>query len=78
LLARAKRRVAARLNSRAMEADSKQSSICGYLAAMLLCGLALNALFGWRWADPVAALAMLPIIIKEGIEGLRGETCGCH
>ncbi|HXR49002.1 MAG TPA: cation transporter [Candidatus Limnocylindrales bacterium] len=78
LLARAKRRIAARLDSRAMEADSKQSSICGYLAAILLCGLALNALFGWWWADPVAALVMLPIIIKEGVEGLRGETCGCH
>lgn len=78
LLARAKRRVAARLDSRAMEADSKQSSICGYLAAILLCGLALNALFGWWWADPAAALAMLPIIIKEGVEALRGESCGCH
>jgi len=78
LLARAKRRVAVRLNSRAMEADSKQSSICAYLAAILLCGLALNALLGWWWADPVAALVMLPIIIKEGIEGLRGESCDCH
>ncbi len=78
LLARAKRRVAARLNSAAMKADSKQSSICAYLAAILLCGLALNALFGWWWADPVAALVMLPIIIKEGFEALRGESCGCH
>jgi divalent metal cation (Fe/Co/Zn/Cd) transporter len=78
LLARAKRRVAARLNSRAMEADSKQSSICAYLAAILLCGLALNALFGWWWADPVAALMMLPIIFKEGLEALRGESCDCH
>lgn len=78
LLARAKRRVAARLNSRAMEADSQQSSICGYLAAILLGGLALNALFGWWWADPTAALVMLPIIIKEGIEALRGESCDCH
>ena len=78
LIARAKRRVAARLNSRAMQADSKQSSICAYLAAIVLCGLALNALFGWWWADPVAALVMLPIIIKEGIEALRGESCGCH
>ena len=78
LLARAKRRIATRLDSRAMEADSKQSSICGYLAAILLCGLALNALFGWWWADPVAALTMLPIIIKEGFEALRGETCSCH
>jgi divalent metal cation (Fe/Co/Zn/Cd) transporter len=78
LLARAKRRVAARLNSRAMEADSQQSFICAYLAAIVLGGLALNAIFGWWWADPVAALAMLPIIIKEGIEALRGETCDCH
>lgn len=78
LIACAKRRVAVRLNSRAMEADSKQSSICAYLAAILLCGLALNALFAWWWADPVAALVMLPIIIKEGIEALLGESCGCH
>jgi divalent metal cation (Fe/Co/Zn/Cd) transporter len=78
LLARAKRRVAARLNSRALKADSRQSSICAYLAAILLCGLALNALLGWWWADPVAALVMLPIIIKEGVEAVRGETCGCH
>jgi divalent metal cation (Fe/Co/Zn/Cd) transporter len=77
LIARTKRRIAVRLNSGAMEADSKQSSLCAYLAAILLCGLALNALFGWWWADPVAALVMLPIIIKEGVEGLRGEACGC-
>ena len=77
LLARAKRRVAARLGSRALDADSRQSSICGYLAAILLGGLALNALFGWWWADPVAALAMVPIILKEGVEALRGEGCAC-
>jgi divalent metal cation (Fe/Co/Zn/Cd) transporter len=78
LLARAKRRIAGQLNSRSMEADAQQSSICGYLAAILLGGLALNALFGWWWADPVAALVMLPIIIKEGVEALRGEGCGCR
>lgn len=78
LLARAKRRIAGRINSAAMKADSQQSAICGYLAAILLCGLALNAVFGWWWADPVAALLMLPIILKEGTEALRGETCGCH
>jgi divalent metal cation (Fe/Co/Zn/Cd) transporter len=78
LLARAKRRLAARLDSAAMKADSQQSSICAYLAAILLGGLTLNALFGWWWADPVATLGMLPIIIKEGIEALRGEVCGCH
>lgn len=80
-LARAKRRVAARLNSRAMEADSRQTDICAYLSAILLGGLLLNALLGWWWADPVAALVMVPIIAKEGIEALRGESCdecGCH
>ena len=75
ILARAKRRVASDLNSRAMLADSKQTDICAYLSAILLGGLILNALFGFWWADPVAALVMLPIIIKEGIEGLRGESC---
>jgi divalent metal cation (Fe/Co/Zn/Cd) transporter len=75
LLARAKRRVAARLDSDALHADSHQSDICAYLSVILLVGLALNALFGWWWADPVAALCMLPIIIKEGFAGLRGESC---
>jgi len=75
LLARAKRRVAAKLSSRAMRADSRQTDICAYLSVILLAGLGLNVLFGWWWADPIAALGMLPIILKEGIEGLRGETC---
>jgi divalent metal cation (Fe/Co/Zn/Cd) transporter len=62
-----------------MAADSTQTDICAYLSAILLGGLGLNALFGWWWADPVAALIMAPIIAKEGIEALRGETCGdCH
>lgn len=82
LIARAKRRVASQLSSRALAADSRQTDICAYLSAILLAGLALNALFGWWWADPVAALVMTPIIVKEGIEALRGETCcdegACH
>lgn len=79
LLARAKRKVAAVINSRALKADSRQTDICAYLSAILLTGLGLNAMFGWWWADPVAALLMTPIIAKEGIEALRGETCGdCH
>jgi len=82
LLAREKRKVAASLNSRAMEADSRQTDICAYLSAILLGGLLLNAIFGWWWADPVAALIMVPIIAKEGIGALRGETCcdtgDCH
>lgn len=77
LLARAKRRVASQLRSGALEADSRQSSICAYLAGILLGGLALNALLGWWWADPLAALIMVPIILKEGVDAMRGETCSC-
>jgi divalent metal cation (Fe/Co/Zn/Cd) transporter len=80
LLARAKKDVGVKLGSRAMVADSKQTNICAYLSVILLAGLILNAFFGWWWADPVAALVMIPIIVKEGIEGLRGEVCddGCR
>jgi divalent metal cation (Fe/Co/Zn/Cd) transporter len=79
VLARAKRRVARGLQSRALEADAAQTSLCAYLSVIALAGVGLNAAFGWWWADPVAALAMLPIIGKEGMEGLRGEAeCGCH
>src|SRR6202022_2852253 len=75
LLARAKRRAAANLQSDALHADSHQSDICAYLAVILLGGLGLNALFGWWWADPVAALCMVPIILREAIRGLRGQPC---
>jgi divalent metal cation (Fe/Co/Zn/Cd) transporter len=75
LLARAKRRVASRITSRALHADSRQTDLCAYLSATLLIGLTLNALLGWWWADPAAALVMVPIIVHEGLEGLRGETC---
>ncbi len=79
ILARAKRRSAANLNSRAMKADSRQTDLCAYLSAILLGGLLLNALLGWWWADPVAALIMVPIIAREGFAGLRGEVCNdCH
>jgi divalent metal cation (Fe/Co/Zn/Cd) transporter len=79
LLARAKRRVAARLESGALRADSRQTDLCAWLSGILLGGLALNALWGWWWADPAAALLMVPIIAREGIEALRGEHCadGC-
>ena len=73
LLARAKRRVASSLGSRALTADARQTTLCTYLSVIVLGGLALNALLGWWWADPVAALVMVPIIAKEGVEGLRGE-----
>ena len=78
LLARAKRRVASRLNSGALHADSRQTDICAYLSAVLLGGLLLNALLHWWWADPVAGLIMVPLIVREGVESLRGKTCCDH
>lgn len=78
VLARAKRKVAARLNSASLTADSRQTDLCAWLAGIVLMGLALNAAFGWWWADPVAALGMAPIIVREGLQALRGEVCsGC-
>ena len=74
ILARAKRRVARAMTSRALEADAMQTSLCAYLSVIALAGVALNTALGWWWADPVAALAMVPIIAKEGVEGVRGEA----
>ena len=74
-LARRKRAVASAIGSKALESDSRQTSLCAYLSAILLGGLLLNALLGWWWADPVAALVMVPIIGGEGVEALRGERC---
>jgi len=78
LLARAKRRVAVAMGSRALAADARQTDLCMYLSAILLGGLGLHALLGWWWADPVAALIMVPIIVREGVLALRGEACACH
>jgi divalent metal cation (Fe/Co/Zn/Cd) transporter len=75
LLARAKRRVGTALGSAAMHADAKQTEFCTYLSGILLVGLSLNALFHLWWADPAAGLIMVPIIAKEGIEGLQGKAC---
>jgi divalent metal cation (Fe/Co/Zn/Cd) transporter len=75
LLGRAKRQVARELGSGALRSDSRQADFCAYLAAVLLVGLALNWLLGWWWADPAAALVMVPIIANEGVQGLRGEAC---
>jgi divalent metal cation (Fe/Co/Zn/Cd) transporter len=75
LLSRAKRRVATHLKSASMHADAKQTEFCTYLSAILLGGLLLNAVFGLWWADSIAGLIMVPIIAKEGVEGLRGDIC---
>jgi divalent metal cation (Fe/Co/Zn/Cd) transporter len=76
---RRKSQVAARLNSRALVADSHQTDLCAYLSGILFVGLILNALFGWWWADSMAAILMVPIITREGIEALKGDACdACH
>jgi divalent metal cation (Fe/Co/Zn/Cd) transporter len=74
-LVRSKRRIARRLGSGALEAEARQTRVCAYLSAILLVGLALNAQLGWWWADPAAALAMVPLIGWEGVEAVRGHTC---
>jgi divalent metal cation (Fe/Co/Zn/Cd) transporter len=75
LLARAKRQVGSALGSQAMHADASQTDFCLYLSAILLAGLMLNAALGLWWADPVSALVMVPIIVREGLQGLRGDPC---
>ena len=75
LLSRAKKKVGNELGSAAMHADAKQTDFCVYLSVILLVGLLLNSIFGWWWADPIAALAMVPIIGKEGVEALRANSC---
>lgn len=75
LLARAKLSVAQQLGSRALRADAHETIVCAWLSATTLVGLGLNALLGWWWADPVAALAMLPLIVREGVEAWRAESC---
>jgi divalent metal cation (Fe/Co/Zn/Cd) transporter len=75
ILSRAKKRVGKVLGSAAMKADARQTDFCVYLSAILLVGLVLNATVRWWWADPVAALIMVPIIVKEGIAGLKAKAC---
>ena len=75
LLAWAKIRTARELGSRALRADAFETLACAWLSLTTLLGLALNALLGWWWADPVAALVLVPLIVREGVEGLRGEPC---
>ncbi len=75
LLARSKRKVASLIRSGALHADSRQTDFCAYLSAITLAGLLLNALWGWWWADPVAALIMAPLIGNEAREALKGKHC---
>jgi divalent metal cation (Fe/Co/Zn/Cd) transporter len=75
LLSWAQRRAGRELGSLSAVADSKQTLLCTYLSAVLLLGLLLNSFFGWSWADPIAALAIAAIAVREGIQAWRGRTC---
>jgi hypothetical protein len=66
------------IGSAALRAEAKETLACSYLSLTLLVGLAANAVAGWWWADPLAALLMVPWLVKEGMEGLRGEPCREH
>lgn len=74
-LARAKREAARELGSRALEADAFQTTACWWLSLVVLVGIGLNALFGWWWADPLAALGMTWFLVREGREAWRGDDC---
>lgn len=76
ILAAYKLKVAARLNSRALRADAVESIVCGYLSIVLIVGLAATRILGWWWLDSVAALALLPFLVKEARAAISGE-CGC-
>lgn len=73
----AQRRTGQRLGSGSVVADSKQTLLCTYLSAVLLAGLVLNSTLGWSWADPLVALVIAGVAVKEGLEAWRGDACGC-
>lgn len=77
LLAREKRRLSLLTGSAALRADAAQSALCAYLSLIALAGLATNAIWHVKWADPIAALAVLPLIVWEGREAIRGKPCRC-
>lgn len=77
-LGRAKLRTAAALGSGALRTDAYETMTCAWLSLTTLVGLVLNAALGWWWADPVAALAIVPLVIREGLEGWRGEDDSAH
>jgi divalent metal cation (Fe/Co/Zn/Cd) transporter len=77
LLAREKRRLSALTGSAALRADAAESALCAYLSVIALVGLAVHSVWHVAWADPVAALAITPLIVYEGWEALKGKACGC-
>jgi divalent metal cation (Fe/Co/Zn/Cd) transporter len=77
-LASRKRHLATVTSSAALRADAAQSALCGYMAWIALAGLLLNAIWGISWADPVAALLLTPLILREGWESAKGKPCACN
>jgi divalent metal cation (Fe/Co/Zn/Cd) transporter len=77
LLARQKRRLSALTASAALRADATQSALCGYLSIIALAGLVANAFWGITWADPLAALCLIPLVVREGWQALKGRPCEC-
>jgi divalent metal cation (Fe/Co/Zn/Cd) transporter len=77
LLALAKRRIGHKLGSAATVQEASQTQLCAYLSIALLVGLGANALFGWWWADPLSALVIAGLALREGRESWRGDSCGC-
>jgi divalent metal cation (Fe/Co/Zn/Cd) transporter len=78
LVAWGKLQAATAVHSAALRSEAKETLACSYLSFTLLLGLIATAAAGWRWADPIAALLMVPWLVKEGVEGLRGEPCCQH
>jgi divalent metal cation (Fe/Co/Zn/Cd) transporter len=76
-LAKQKRQLSEATASAALRADAAESAVCGYLAMIALAGLAVNAIWRVSWADPIAALALLPLIVREGLDAMKGKAC-CH
>jgi divalent metal cation (Fe/Co/Zn/Cd) transporter len=76
-LAKEKRKLSAITGSAALRADAAESALCAYLALVALVGLGINAIWHIRWADPIAALVIVPLILREGWEAMRGRACGC-
>ena len=77
LLAQQKRRLSAATASAALRADAAESALCGYLSIIALAGLVANAFWGITWADPVAALCLIPLVMREGWQALKGRPCDC-
>jgi divalent metal cation (Fe/Co/Zn/Cd) transporter len=78
LLAREKRKLSTVTGSAALRADAAESAVCAYLSVVALLGVGLNTVWHISWADPVAALVIMPLIVWEGCEAMRGKPCGCH